>query len=107
MANDARLLRTQKNELVPLLENAGFGVDDFKWECDNSFQEKREWGFRMGERTYRTETLLVSVLVHKNSGYYCKFGREIMVISPGEHELIRTIYPKTHEAGLQDWIRYL
>lgn len=107
MATEARLLQTQKNKLVPLLENAGFGVDDFRWDCDDSFQEKREWGFRMGQRTYRTDTLAVSVLVHKGSGYYCKFGRETMVISPGEHVAIQTFYPKTRDAGFTEWLTYL
>jgi len=107
MAKEARLLRTQKNELVPLVQNVGFEMDEFRWDHDDSFQEKRPSGYRMGQRTTVTETLVISVLVHKRSGYYCKFGPHRMVISPGASELIENVYPKTREVGFQEWLTNL
>jgi hypothetical protein len=104
MPKEARLLRTQKNELVPIAHSVGFDMADFEWEHDDSFQEKRPAGYRMGQRTTVTDTLLVSVLVHKRSGFYCKFGRDKLVVSPGADELIETIHITDRKVGFREWL---
>ena len=107
MQKESRLLTTQKNELVPIAQSVGFGMADFKWEHDDSFQEQRARGYQMGQFTTVTDTLLVSVLVHKRSGFYCKFGRHTMLISPGAVELIQRIYPTDRLVGFREWLTYL
>ena len=106
IANEARLLPTQKNELAAIVEEVGFSTDKFRWEDDNAFQETRAIGYSMGHTTV-TDMLFVSVLVYEPSDFYCKFGRKTMVISPGEDELIQRIYPKDRPTGFRAWLTCL
>src|ERR1035441_10585743 len=108
MAKEARLLTTQKDELVPIVQSAGFDIADFRWDEDDLCHEKRVVGVSIGRSsTTVTDSLLVSVLFHKRSGFYCKFGRDTMVISPGADELIQRIYPKDRRDGFREWLTYL
>jgi hypothetical protein len=107
MQKEFRLLTTQKNELVPIAQSVSFDMADFKWEHDDSFQETRASGYRIGQRTTVTDTLLVSVLIHKRSGFYCKFGREKLVVSPGADNLIQTIHITDRKVGFREWLTYL
>jgi hypothetical protein len=107
MEGESRLLTSQKNELAPIAQGVGFDMADFRWIDDASFQERRAVGYCRGERTYATETLAVSVLVYKGSRFYCKFGREMMVISPGADKLIQRIYTVDRTDDFREWLAYL
>lgn len=82
-------------------------MTDFRWDEDDSFHEIHVVGHRMGQSTTTTDSLLVSVLVHKRSGFYCRFGRDTLVISPGADKLIQTIHSKDRQVGFREWVTYL
>jgi hypothetical protein len=107
MAKEATLLTTQKNGLLPIAQNAGFDPAEFEWDEDNSFPEERVIGFSIGREVIRTDALIVSVLVHKASGFYCKFGRNTLVVSPGADGLIQTIHITDRRVGFREWLTYL
>lgn len=107
MAKEARLLTTQKSELLPIAQNAGFDPAEFEWVFDDSFEEKRLVKIGGGRPRAVTDVLMVSALLHKPSRFYCKFGHKTMVISPGEDQLIQTIYPKDRQLGFRQWLTYL
>ena len=107
MAKEARLLTTQKSELLPIAQNAGFDPAEFEWVFDDSFEEKRVSTIGAGRPRTVTDILTVSALLHKPSGFYCKFGPNTLVISPGEKQLIQRIYPRDRQLGFREWLTYL
>jgi len=74
---------------------------------DSSFEEKRVVNIGAGRPRTVTDFLTVSVLVHKPSRFYCKFGRQTLVISPGADKLIQILIPKSRVIGFREWLTYL
>jgi hypothetical protein len=104
---DSRLLTTQKNELLPLAQQSGFTPAEFQWDEDHSFLENRVVGTSLGRQRVTTDTLTVSVLVHKPSRFYCKFGPNTLIISPGSDQLIQRLYQTKRQDGFRQWLTYL
>ncbi len=70
---DATLRRTEKNHVLLLIEQYDFDPSEFEWTQDDAV-----------ETQYRQEYYgRISVLIHRPTNFYCKFGRIRITFSPG------------------------
>ena len=70
---DYRLLKTQKNEILILIQQAALNPMEFEWE-----ELAETENFSHGEVTIHFHRLL-----HKPSGYAALFGENFLLYSPG------------------------
>ena len=83
MAEDARLIKTEKNAVFELVENSGLDPAIFTWD-----ERKHEEPIQMHGMTYTK----ASVLLHGETGYFYTFGYYYDSCSPGsEYERIERL----------------
>ena len=71
---DVRLRTTEKNEVFRRIEHLGLSPSEFAWQEKGS----NEWRPGVGEGRFRC-----SVLIHRPSGYFFRFGGFSVTFSPG------------------------
>ncbi len=86
---DATLTPTQKNRILRLVTEYGPPAAGFRWkeEEQDELSNFSQWPYR------------VSVLEHRETGYYCIFGAHSIAISPG---LTRKVEHFSHEDKIQN-----
>ena len=98
---DYRLLKSQKNEILILIGQAGLDPMEFEWE------EREET-----EDDFSDDSLLITFhrLVHKLSGYAAVFGENSLSYSPGSESVNETA-SKVNWIGKREavgrWLTYL
>jgi hypothetical protein len=82
MHNDATITKTQRNDVLQLLQRYA-GFDGSEFTLDDSVQE--EQGV-FGYESYRSTQLL-----HKQTGYYFRFGCFLCMYSPGSRSKVEAM----------------
>lgn len=77
---DVRLKKTESGEIFMLVQKSGLNPADFEW----TDEESEEWS--------DTDSLRfkISVLTHRPTGYYCKYGGTEIEYSPGPNQRVET-----------------
>jgi hypothetical protein len=75
---DVRLKKTEKSEIFLLVQQSGLNPADFSWTDEDT----EEW-IDMDSVRFR-----ISVLTHRPTEYYCKFGGTRVEFSPGPHKRV-------------------
>ena len=99
MSEDLRLLKTQRNTILSLVQNVGLAPIDFRWHqaevMTNSF----------GNRS------LVSIFTHVPTQFYYRFGPEYDVFSPGPAsrtgDVKASIWDTTRISLVRLWLSYV
>src|SRR6266849_3312276 len=78
MPVDVTLRMTEKNEVLPLINDLGFDPADFEWSEIEQTETRRRSANRFR----------VSVLTHSRSGYSGVFGGIYLRISPGPNQKV-------------------
>ena len=99
MSEDLRLLKTQRNTILSLVQNVGLAPIDFRWHqaevMTNSF----------GNRS------LVSIFTHVPTQFYYRFGPEYDVFSPGPAcrtgDIKASIWDTTRISFVRLWLSYV
>jgi hypothetical protein len=78
---DVRLKTTEKSGIYLLVQQSGLNLANFAW----ADEESEEW--------IDTDSLefKISVLTHRPTGYYCKFGGTQIEYSPGPDQRVETV----------------
>jgi len=78
---DVRLKTTEKSGIYLLVQQSGLNLANFDW----ADEESEEW--------IDTDSLefKISVLTHRPTGYYCKFGGTHIEYSPGPDQRVETV----------------
>jgi len=83
MSINARLLKKQKRELFEVANSFGFNLSEFVWTDDDM---SVNYGPGMAHNVH----YIVSKIVHKPSGFYCKFAPDMLELSPGDSLPVQT-----------------
>lgn len=96
---DHRLLKSQKNDILILIKEAGLAPSEFDWEDIESVDDPGSL------RTHQ-----FNQLVHRPSGYAALFGTDYLAFSPGQETQNETEY-KLNWVGkylsVKRWLSYL
>ena len=88
MGHDVRLLKIERNAVFTLVQQSGLEPSDFDWKTEH-IQEPGEYGVVYAD---------ASVLLHKPTGFFYKFGVYSDQYSPGHAERIESV-----ELSVQKW----
>jgi hypothetical protein len=75
---DVRLKKNEKSEIFLLVQQSGLNPADFRWTDEDT----EEW-IDIDSVRFR-----ISILTHRPTDYYCKFGGTRVEFSPGPHKRV-------------------
>ena len=99
---DHRLIKSQKNEVLILIKQAGLDPMDFAWEEREEHEDEFSTDDSNTNRFHR--------LLHQPSTYACMFGKNFLSSTPGPNsQESYEIHPDWNGryAGVQRWLSYL